>query len=151
VANAPFREHKMTNYEGGIASPLIAWWPGAITQTGCVSAELSHITDITATVLDAAGQTYPTDFNNRVVTPIAGKSLLPVLRGGTRQGHRSLCWATAGSKAVRMGRWKLVSLPGKTWELYDLSTDRTELKDLARREPERVAAMAKVFETWHQP
>lgn len=150
VANAPFREHKMTNYEGGIASPLIAWWPGVITQTGCVSAELSHITDITATVLDAAGQTYPTDFNNHVVTPLAGKSLLPVLQGGTRHGHGSLCWATGGSKAVRMGDWKLVSLPGKTWELYDLSTDRTELKDLAQQEPERVAAMAKVFETWHQ-
>lgn len=150
VANAPFRQHKLTNHEGGIAAPLIAWWPGVIGQTGRVSAELSHITDIMATVLDVAGQTYPARFNDRVVTPMAGQSLLPVLQGGTRPGHGSLCWATGGSRAVRVGNWKLVSLPGKAWELYDLSTDRTELQDLASREPERVAAMAKVFEAWHR-
>jgi arylsulfatase A-like enzyme len=150
VANAPFRAHKMTNYEGGIASPLIAWWPGVIQQTGCTSPELSHINDVMATVLDAAGQTYPAAFNDRIVTPIAGKSLLPVMRGGTRQGHESLCWATGGSKAVRMGYWKLVTPPGKPWELYDLRVDRTELANLARQQPKRVAAMAQVFETWNQ-
>jgi arylsulfatase len=31
VANTPFRQHKNCNHEGGIASPLIAWWPGSIT------------------------------------------------------------------------------------------------------------------------
>jgi arylsulfatase A-like enzyme len=82
------------------------------------------------------------------VTPIAGQSLLPVLKGGTRAGHESLCWATSGCKAVRIGDWKLVALPGKPWELYDLKIDRTELHDLASQQPERVAAMAKEFEAW---
>ena len=149
VSNSPFRQHKQSNHEGGISSPLIAWWPG-IVPAGKISPEVSHITDITATVFDVAGQTYPSAFDNRVVTPMAGKSLLPVLKGGTRDGHESLCWATSGSKAVRMGDWKLVALPGKPWELYDLKIDRTELHDLASQQPERVAAMAKVFEAWQK-
>ncbi|MDZ4286660.1 MAG: arylsulfatase [Prosthecobacter sp.] len=149
VANAPFREHKQSNHEGGIASPLIAWWPGVIAKAGGITSELAHITDITATCLDAAAEPYPSEFNDRHVTPIAGKSLLPILKSATREAHRSLCWATSGAKAVRIGSWKLVALRGKPWELYDLSTDRTEMNDLAKQQPERVAEMAKVFEDWH--
>lgn len=148
VSNSPFRQHKNSNFEGGIASPLIVWWPAVIPTTGTISSELSHITDITATVFDVAGQEYPAIFDERIVTPIAGKSLLPVLKSGHRAGHQSLCWATSGSKAIRMGAWKLVAAPGRPWELYNLSTDRTELNDLAQQQPERFAAMAKEFETW---
>lgn len=147
LANAPFREHKQTNHEGGIASPLIAWWPGVI-EAGKITAELSHVTDITATALDVAGQAYPKSFAGRTVTPLAGKSLLPVLKGGTREGHAALGWATSGSKALRIGDWKLVAPQDGPWELYNLATDRTELHDLASEQPERVAAMAKTFTAW---
>ena len=149
VANAPFREHKQSNHEGGIASPLIAWWPGVIAKAGGVSHELSHVNDITATCYDAAAADYPTTFGTRNVPPLVGKSLLPVLKTGTRAGHALLCWATSGTKAVRIGDWKLVALQGKPWELYDLSNDRTELNNLAKQQPERVAKMAKVFAEWH--
>jgi len=150
VSNAPFREHKQSNHEGGIASPLIAWWPGVIQNTGGISNELSHVNDITATCLDAARAAYPATFGTRSVSPLAGKSLLPLFKTGTRSGHGSLCWATSGAKAVRMGTWKLVALPGKPWELYDLTNDRTELHDLAKQQPERVAAMEQIFNTWKQ-
>lgn len=147
LSNSPFRSHKQTNYEGGISSPLIAWWPGVV-KAGQVTTELSHITDITATVLDVAGQSHPASFDNRNVTPLAGKSLRAVLEGKPRAGHESLCWATSGCKAVRMGDWKLVAAPKGQWELYDLSMDRAEQNDLAGQQPERVAAMAKVFDAW---
>lgn len=150
LSNTPFRQHKQTNHEGGIASPLIAWWPGVVTRTNGISTELAHITDITATCLDAAGVAYPGQFEGRMVQPLAGRSLLPVLKGGQREGHASLCWATSGSRAVRLGQWKLVSLKNAPWELYDLATDRTELNDLAPQQPERVRTMAKVFEAWSQ-
>ena len=148
VANTPFREHKNTNYEGGIASPLIVWWPGVIPKAGRIDAELSHITDITATVLDVADVSYPTKFNDRQVLPLAGKSLLPVLKGNHRDGHATMCWNTSGSRAVRQGDWKLVSLPGGKWELYNLSSDRMELHDLSSEQPELVANMAQEFQRW---
>ena len=149
VSNTPFRQHKNTNYEGGIASPLVAWWPGVITAAGSIQGELSHITDVTATCLDVGGAAYPARFGDRRVTPLAGRSLLSVLKGGQREGHPLLAWATSGSRAVRVGSWKLVSLPGKPWELYDLSRDRTELNNLAQEQPERVDEMAKLFDRWH--
>ncbi|OAI56704.1 hypothetical protein AYO49_03690, partial [Verrucomicrobiaceae bacterium SCGC AG-212-N21] len=148
VSNTPFRQHKNTNHEGGIASPLIAWWPGVISKPGSISRELSHITDVTATCLDVAGVPYPATFEQRTVTPAAGKSLLPVMKGGPREGHQSLCWSTSGSKAVRQGDWKLVSLPNKPWELYNLSADPTELRDLSAQNPDRVKSMEEIFEAW---
>lgn len=148
LSNTPFRAHKQTNYEGGISSPLIAWWPGVV-KAGQISAELSHITDITATVFDVSGQTYPAAFDNRSVAPMNGKSLRPVLEGKARNGHESLCWATSGHRAVRIANWKLTAAPKGNWQLYDLSLDRAETRDLSSEQPERVATMVKVFEQWH--
>lgn len=148
VSNTPFRQHKNTNYEGGIASPLVAWWPGVITAAGSINRELAHITDVTATCLDVGGAPYPTQFGDRRVTPLAGRSLLSVLKGGQREGHPMLAWSTSGSRAVRVGSWKLVSLPGKPWELYDLSRDRTERNNLANEQPQRVEEMSRLFDQW---
>ncbi|OHB80802.1 MAG: hypothetical protein A2W31_04970 [Planctomycetes bacterium RBG_16_64_10] len=150
VSNTPFRRHKQSNHEGGIATPLIAWWPAVIKQPGAISAEPAHITDIMATCLDAADTEYPGQFNGRNVLPLAGQSLRPVFVGQPLAGPRTLCWATAGNRAIRTGPWKLVSAQGGPWELYHLATDRTELNDLARQYPERVAAMASAFDQWQQ-
>jgi arylsulfatase A-like enzyme len=120
-------------------------------KAGVITPELAHITDITATCLDAAGVAYPAEFNSRQVQPLAGRSLLPVLRGGTRTGHETLFWATSGSRAVREGRWKLVAARNGPWELYDLEADRTELNNLVGQFPERLARMAAAFQRWQEP
>lgn len=150
LSNTPFRHHKQSNHEGGIASPLIVWSPALVPQQGRISREVSHITDISATVLDVAGIPYPATFDKRQVTPIAGKSLLPVLRGESRAAPDFLAWATSGSKALRQGDWKLVSFKNGPWELYHLARDRTELLDLAAQEPDRIATMTRLFEAWHR-
>jgi arylsulfatase len=130
LSNTPFRHHKQTNHEGGIASPLIAWWPAARIGQGRTTGQLAHITDIMATCLDVAGAKYPARFATRDVLPLAGRSLLPGLKGQSVAGHETLCWATAGNRAVRVGQWKLVSFGKEPWELYDLGNDRTELTNL---------------------
>ena len=150
VSNTPFRRHKQSNHEGGIATPFIAWWPGVIQRAGAISTEPGHITDVMATCLDAAGVEYPEEFNGRNVLPPAGRSLLPDFAGQPREGPRTLGWATSGNRAIRVGRWKLVSAKGGPWELYDLAADRTELDDLAQQHPERVDAMANAFDQWRQ-
>jgi arylsulfatase len=76
-----------------------------------------------------------------------GTSLLPVLRGGTL-AERALYWEHEGHRAVRRGRWKLVAEHGKPWELYDLSADRAEAKDLAGAEPGRVQEMEALYQAW---
>lgn len=148
LSNAPFRNHKQSNYEGGIATPCIVSWPAVLQQRGGITHELGHIIDVPATCLDVSGVKYPTEFQGRRVQPLEGKSLLPLLRTGHREGHESICWSMAGHRAVRVGSWKLVAPPNGPWELYDLSTDRTELHDLAAEQPDRVRSMAAIFDTW---
>jgi arylsulfatase len=151
VSNAPFRQHKNTNYEGGIATPLIAWWPGVIRRPCAVTPEVGHIADIMATCLDVAGVAYPAQFNGRNVLPLAGRSLLPVFRGSRPRRHESLCWATSGFRAVRTGKWKLVAARGGPWELYGLADDRAETHNLAEGFPDVVNDLSAKWQRWAGP
>ena len=127
----------MTDYEGGIASPLIAWWPKGLKNKGRLSHRMSHISDIMPTCLELAGATYPSTFEGRALLPLAGKSFVNVLRGpeDAHDAHRVLAWP----KALREGNWKLML--GKEPELYAISEDRNEIEDLAAKYPERVHKM----------
>ena len=53
-----------------------------------------------------------------------------------------------GNRAVRDGKWKLVSKYLDPWELFDMEADRTELRNLAAKEPETVARLASAYDTW---
>ncbi|MEO7652489.1 MAG: arylsulfatase, partial [Bryobacteraceae bacterium] len=84
----------------------------------------------------------------KAITPLEGKSLLPVLEGRKRVGHDALYWEHEGNRAVRQGKWKLVSRFPERWELYDIEADRTELRDLASSNPAKVAAMSSLYDAW---
>ncbi|MFT5127264.1 MAG: arylsulfatase A-like enzyme [Rhodothermales bacterium] len=136
--NTPFYNYKMMDYEGGIASPLVANWPRGLKNTGRISHRLSHIADIMPTCLELAGVTYPGLFNGRTLIRLAGKSLTPtfgdlaVLEGDDR--------ILVFPNALRDGDWKLVTHK-KPPELFRISTDRNERKNLAAEFPERLATM----------
>ncbi len=69
---------------------------------------------------------------------------MPLLHGGSRR-RGPMFFEHEGNRAVIDGEWKLVSDHPGPWELYDLEADRTELQDLAAREPRRVAAMREMY------
>ncbi|MHB1036108.1 MAG: arylsulfatase [Pirellulales bacterium] len=148
ASNTPFRLYKHWVHEGGISTPLIAYWPAVIRQRGALTHQPGHLIDIMATCADVAGAKYPEQVEGRQITPMEGQSLLPIFRGETRPDHASLFWEHEGNRAVREGKWKLVSrYPGK-WELYDLDADRTEMHDLAAAQPDKVAEMAAHYKSW---
>ena len=130
--NSPFRRYKSWAHEGGIATPCIAWWPGRVPK-GAITKEVGHIIDFLPTFLELAGADYPKKHNGHDILPVEGKSLVKVLRGGTRKGHDQLAWEWAGNRALREGRWKVVwDKLDKKWSLFDLEADRTETNDLAQ-------------------
>jgi len=148
ASNTPFRLYKHWVHEGGISTPLIAYWPAVIEERGTITREVGHLIDLMATSLDAAGVEYPATHNGKAITPLEGKSLVPIFRTGTRAGHEALFWEHEGNRAIREGKWKLVSRKPGGWELYDIEADRTELNNLAEKEPERVRAMAAKYQAW---
>ena len=95
-----------------------------------------------ATFLDVADANYPKRVGDRSIDPLMGKSLLPILQGRKREGHETLYFHFGTDRALRQGKWKLVSAKLGRWELYDMEADRTEMNDLAKRHPDRVKAMA---------
>lgn len=148
ASNTPFRLYKKWMHEGGIATPFIVRWPSAIRERGGITHQPGHVIDVMATVLDAAGTEYPREYAGREITPMEGKSLVPILHGRRREGHDALYWEHEGNRAMRDGRWKIVSRHPGAWELYDLDADRTETRDLASTDPRRVAAMQAKYEAW---
>ncbi len=149
ASNTPFRLYKHWVHEGGIATPLIAHWPAVIKQKGKLTHQSGHVIDIMATCCDVAGAPYPKSYNGSRITPLEGKSLLPIFEGRTREGHDAIYWEHEGNRAIRVRRWKLVA-KGRNgpWELYDLQKDRSETQNLAERLPERTKKMAEMWRAW---
>ncbi|MGV3641122.1 MAG: arylsulfatase [Adhaeribacter sp.] len=152
VANAPFRFWKTEPYEGGICTPLIVHWPkGLKTKKGSVTDQVGHVFDFMATFTELAGASYPKTFKGQVISPMAGKSLVPVFQGQQRQGHEYLFFEHIGRRAVRHGDWKMLTINNKPWQLYNLKQDRTEMHDLAAQHPEIVSRLDKKWQEWaHQ-
>ncbi len=86
ASNTPFRLFKRWVHEGGIATPLIVKWPAVITDGGEITKQTGHVIDIMATCIEAAGAVYPEEFQGNRVSPLEGKSLLPIFRDGEREG-----------------------------------------------------------------
>lgn len=152
ASNTPFREFKATGFEGGTRAPMIVCWPG-VTKPGTFSDRVCHLIDFVPTFMEITGAEYPTEIRGNQLIGIDGISLLPVLKGQEQIEHPYLAWERNGSKAVRIGDWKLVSAKAKkgkvaAWELYHLSEDPTELNDLAAKYPERVTALETKWEQW---
>jgi arylsulfatase A-like enzyme len=136
-SNGPLKGYKRDLYEGGIRVPMIAVWDGKI-KSGSESNHISAFWDVMPTVTEIAGIETPLN--------IDGVSFFPTLLGKEQPQHDYLYWEfheRGGRKALRKGDWKLVQYdvfnPEKTTiELYNLTTDIGEEKNVAAENPEIV-------------
>lgn len=147
VSNTPFRYFKTHTYEGGIASPFIAWYPGHFKEN-YISNISSHIIDMMPTITELAGTIYPTTFNGKAIIPAEGKSLLQVLEGKAKLPHRPLYFEHMGNCGVIVDHWKLVRFRNQPWELYNLNEDRSETNNLADEFPDRLETLKLKYTEW---
>ncbi|RYY26967.1 MAG: arylsulfatase [Chitinophagaceae bacterium] len=148
VSNTPFRKYKKYVHEGGIRTPMIIHYPRLIKKGRIEKEQAGHVIDIMPTLLEVAGATYPKSYNENVIAPLKGVSLLPVIQNGTL-AHRNLFWEHEGNRAVRSGQWKLVSTyPDNVWHLYDLKNDPTELNDLVMSQSGRAETLSGLYNNW---
>ncbi|HEV7279252.1 MAG TPA: sulfatase [Pirellulaceae bacterium] len=139
--NSPLRSGKGYPYEGGIRVPLIVNWPGVVPANESAIPVIS--VDLPLTILEACGVAPPED------RPLDGASLLELAKTGGRMqiSARPLVWHfphyrqqdVVPYSILRDGDLKLIKrYEGPTFELYDLSQDPSEKKDLAKNRPEDV-------------
>ena len=146
------REGKGCTFDGGMRVPAIAWWPGKIAPHS-ISPALATTMDLFATTLGLAGVPLPND------RPLDSFDLQPVLFGqGT--SPRQTVWFYRDSElfAVRHGDYKAHFIkqaaygpePAKkkheTPLLYHMRVDPSEKYDVAEKNPDVLASIAKVVE-----
>ena len=147
--------------EGGIRVPFVVKYPKAFEPTsGEAQKPITHrfatVMDLAPTIIEMAGLKHPAPtYNNREIVPMRGESFVPFLRGekyGVHDKEFIQGWETCGRAAIRKGDWKAVWIPKpkgtEKWQLYDLSTDKGEVDDLADREPERMKELMRLWDQY---
>lgn len=151
ASNTPFRMYKHWVHEGGISTPLIVHWPAGIKAKNEFRNQPGHLIDIMATCIDVAGASYPETYNNNTIIPFEGESLIRAFNNEDIP-ERPLFWEHEGNKAVRLGKYKLVSRWTKeaeyNWELYDLEADRSETNNLMDIQPEKAQELEVLWKSW---
>lgn len=152
VNNTPFWLYKHHTSEGGIASPFIISWEGGLPDNlkGKINGTPAHVIDILPTCLSFANGTYPKNYNGNLITPFEGKSLFPLIKGKSMKHNQPIFWEHEGNRAMREGKWKIVSNLNEPWQLYNIDKDRTELKDLSKQYPEKINELLKLYEKWYE-
>jgi arylsulfatase/uncharacterized sulfatase len=153
AAVSPLATHKFYAGEGGLRVPLIVRGPALLPQGasgGRIFTGLTHVTDITPTLLDIAGIPYP---DGRIgAQPLAGRSLLPVLRGvadRVRMPTDPIGYELAGNAALFAGDLKLVRnqppVGNGEWQLFNIARDPGETRDLRAVQPEEFARLLDAY------
>ena len=138
MSSGPLRGAKGgPKYEGHMRVPTLAWWPGTI-PSGSTSKEIGVTTDLLPTLAKLTGSKVPDD---RIID---GKDISDVLLGkkDAQSQHQLHYYENEG---IRRGDWKLVK-KGSRSELYDLSKDPGERKDLSRSHPELVKELDRALQ-----
>jgi arylsulfatase A-like enzyme len=140
-SNGPLRGQKREVYEGGHRVPFIAYWPGQI-QPGTESNEVVMTMDMFPTFMELAGADIPGDIKLdgiSIVSHLLNKKALP---------GRFFCWKKGNHRAIRKGKWKLCMIDKNDPELFDLSNDIGEAKNLASDHPELVKQLIARYIDW---
>ena len=159
----PLRGRKRDVWEGGHRVPGIISWPAVVGGAQArESWDTVVTTDFHATILDVLGVERPA---SQQAWAYDGVSVMPILRGEV-PAERSVGWmysapypSVANGYAYRSGKWKLAvggiscHAPAASFncskpQLYDMSVDFAEDRDLALQFPDVLAALEQNFSRW---
>jgi arylsulfatase A-like enzyme len=154
--NTPFKMWKRYEFNGGTSDPCIISWPKGITARGEVRDQYHHAIDLVPTILDALGVDPPETIGGHVQTDFDGVSMRYSFDAGAIPSARTTqFYSMLGSRAIWHAGWKAVTthptISGwgnfgqDTWELYHTDSDRSELRDRAAEEPERLQELINLW------
>jgi arylsulfatase A-like enzyme len=149
---------QVASHWGGTRNGTVVHWPNGFTARGEVRAQFSHVIDVAATVLDAAGLPEPTFVHGVQQMRLHGKSMIPSFDDPAAPEHRGTQyfemfvnrgiyhrgWTAVTRHSIP---WLLAASPpidADVWELY-APDDWTQAHDLAEEQPEKLAELQRLF------
>ena len=157
--STPFKMFKRySNYAGGTADPLVISWPKGIKARGEVRNQYHHAVDIVPTILEICGVEMPKVYRGVEQYPLSGVSMkytFDAKPDDPTQKHVQY-YTMLGTRAIWQDGWKAVAVHAPLtdkghfdqdkWELYHTDVDRSESKDLAKENPEKLEALKKLYD-----
>ncbi|HEX6845507.1 MAG TPA: sulfatase-like hydrolase/transferase [Chitinophagaceae bacterium] len=144
--NGPYKQGKMSLWEGGIREPAFVRWTGKI-KPHSITHQVTTTFDWTATILSLAGAKADPSF------PLDGINIMPVLLGKTKEIDRTLYWRIfqrKDNKAMREGKWKWLRDEKQNEYLFDIVSDPLEKNDLKDKYPAIVLRLKNKFIQWEK-
>lgn len=156
TSNAPLRDGKSSQYEGGLRIAKIVYFP-AMIPGGRVIDESVVTYDYLPTFCEMLGVD-----NKELFQQPDGLSLWPLWTGkADKLAERSFYWhyplekphflGGRSSAAIRSGDWKLIQFyDSGTYELYNLKNDISESNNLSAQYPDIVDQLVEKLDVWRQ-
>ena len=174
AGDTPFRRWKRETYRGGSADPFVVSWPKGIQARGEVRKQYAHAIDMMPTVLDLTGVEPPEAIRGIAQSPLEGVSFSASLddpeiptahvtqyfemfghRAIDHDGWRAVCpwpgvdFTTAAKKDRAFGSpitpEVLDELETEGWELYRITDDPTESRNVAAEHPDKLRELVALW------
>ena len=156
---------QVASHYGGTARGVVMSWPGHVKDAGGIRRQFHHLIDIVPTILEATGIPMPDTLYGVKQRPMDGVSMAYTrdkANANAPTRHTTQYFEMLGNRAIYHDGWVAATTPatipwklstatppdvitGYNWELYNVSEDPTESKDLATKMPEKLKQMQDVF------
>lgn len=149
VSNTPFRLYKINAHRGGHSVPFIVSWPAGGVPAGELRNQFLHVTDLLPTILGLVGVERPEVWNGQPALELAGEDVGAALFDAAAAGRsKDVVIENEGHRGYRRDGWEIVtrhesltSFSEEPWELFDMSSDPSQVEDRSADEPERLAEL----------
>ncbi|MCK9984446.1 MAG: hypothetical protein AzoDbin1_00918 [Azoarcus sp.] len=159
--DTPFQWTKqIASHFGGTRNPLVVSWPARIRDRGGLRSQFGHVNDIAPTIYDVLGIRFPEVVDGVAQEPLDGASLAASFADATAPSqHRRQYFELSGNRAIYKDGWVAAAFHAVPWslkrssdfaqdgwELYDVSNDFSQARDLADKHPEKLAELKALFD-----
>jgi arylsulfatase len=160
AGDTPFQWTKqIASHYGGTTNGVVIHWPARVRHDAKPRSQFTHVTDIAPTILEAAGLPFPASVNGTEQRPFDGTSMVYTWDNPeAKETHTTQYFEMFGNRGIYHEGWVACTrhsipwvlgsappLKDDVWELYDMTKDFSQARDLAKRNPAKLKELQDLF------